>query len=90
MMIRILNTADPTMVPTPTSVSNATPTTEVNSSGADDPAAMKVAPATSSERWSFSEMASSEGTKKSSQMMASAEDERERFVSVRGVRLLLQ
>ena len=29
------------------------PITEVNSSGADEPAAMKVAPATSSDNWSF-------------------------------------
>ena len=40
----------PTMVPTPTSVSTATPATEVNSSGAEDPAAMNVAPATSSDK----------------------------------------
>ena len=33
---------------------------------------MKVAPATSSERSSFSEIASNDGTKKSSQIMASA------------------
>lgn len=60
------------MVPTPTSLSAVTPATDVNSSGAEDPAAMKVAPATSSERSSFSEIASSDGTKKSSQMMARA------------------
>lgn len=62
----------PTMVPTPTSLSTLTPATEVNNSGAEEPAAMKVAPATSSLRSSFSEMASSDGTKKSSQIMASA------------------
>ena len=60
------------MVPTPTSLSTPTPATEVNSSGADDPAAMKVAPATSSLKFSFSEMASSDGTKKSSQIIAIA------------------
>ena len=59
------------MVPTPTSLPTATPATEVNSSGADEPAAIKVAPATSSDRSSFSEMASKEGTKKSSHMRAS-------------------
>lgn len=58
------------MVPIPTSLSTPTPATEVNSSGAEDPAAMKVAPATSSLRSSLSEIASSEGTKKSSQMIA--------------------
>ena len=44
----------------------------MNSSGADDPAAMKVAPATSSERSKTSEMASRDGTKKSSQIIATA------------------
>eukprot|EP00962_Isochrysis_galbana_P018161 scaffold5231_cov119-Isochrysis_galbana.AAC.4 len=43
-----LKTAEPTMVPTPTSFLTAkTPIKDVKSSGADDPAAMKVAPATS-------------------------------------------
>ena len=43
-----LNTADPTIVPTPTSFLTAkTPIREVKSSGADEPAAMNVAPATS-------------------------------------------
>merc|ERR1712076_165045 len=42
----------------------------VNNSGAEEPAAMKVAPATSSVKLSRSEMISSEGTKKSSQIMA--------------------
>ena len=59
-------------MPTPTSVSTATPATEVKSSGADDPAAMKVAPATSSERFNFSEITSKDGTKKSSQIIAKA------------------
>lgn len=67
------NDAHPTMVPTPTSVWTATPATEVKSSGADEPAAMKVAPATSSERRSFSEITSRDGTKKSSHTMAKAE-----------------
>ena len=60
------------MVPIPTSLSTPTPATAVNSSGAEDPAAMKVAPATSSLKSSFSEIASREGTKKSSQMIAIA------------------
>ena len=51
-----LNTADPTMVPTPTSDPRVAPASEVNSSGADEPAAMNVAPATSSDRSSFSEI----------------------------------
>ena len=71
-MMLMLNTAEPTMVPTPTSLSKATPAMEVNSSGAEEPAAMNVAPATSSERFNSSEMTSNDGTKKSSQIMASA------------------
>ena len=43
-----------------------------NNSGAEDPAAMNVAPATSSDKSSFSEIASREGTKKSSQIIAMA------------------
>ena len=39
------------MVPTPTSDSFVAAANEVKSSGADDPAAIKVAPATSSERF---------------------------------------
>ena len=66
-----LNTC-PTIVPTPTSVSWATPATDVNNSGADDPAAINVAPATSSDKLSFSEMISRDGTKKSSHNMARA------------------
>lgn len=62
----------PTIVPIPTSLSTVTPATEVNNSGAEEPAAMKVAPATSSERSNFSEIASNDGTKKSSQTIASA------------------
>ena len=62
------------MAPTPTSVSCATPITDVNSSGAELPAAINVAPATSSESFSFSEMTSSAGTKKSSQTTAKPEN----------------
>ena len=47
---RILNTADPTIVPIPTSLNAIkTPIIDVNNSGAEPPAAMNVAPATSSE-----------------------------------------
>lgn len=60
------------MVPTPTSLSTATPAIEVKSSGADEPAAINVAPATSSERSNFSLIASREGTKKSSHIIARA------------------
>lgn len=46
----MLKTADPTMVPVPTSpLAMKTPRRAVKSSGAEDPAAMKVAPATSSD-----------------------------------------
>lgn len=62
----------PTIVPTPTSLSVPTPATDVNSSGADDPAAMKVAPATSSLRSNRSVITSKDGTKKSSQTTAIA------------------
>ena len=45
MTKRMLNTADPTMVPIPTSLKAMnTPMIEVNSSGADPPAAINVAP----------------------------------------------
>ena len=60
------------MVPTPTSDSLVAAASEVNNSGADDPAAMKVAPATSSDKSNFSEIASNDGTKKSSQIIATA------------------
>ena len=43
---------------------------DVKSSGAEEPAAMNVAPATSSDNCSASLMASSDGTKKSSHTMA--------------------
>lgn len=43
---KILNTAEPTIVPMPTSSNDTnTPITDVNSSGALPPAAMNVAPA---------------------------------------------
>ena len=46
----MLNTADPTIVPIPTSLNAIkTPIIDVNNSGAEPPAAMNVAPATSSE-----------------------------------------
>lgn len=44
------------MVPTPTSDPLVAPASDVKSSGADEPAAMNVAPATSSDRSSFSEI----------------------------------
>lgn len=50
---RMLNTAEPTMVPVPTSpLAMNTPRMAVNSSGADDPAAINVAPATSCDKFS--------------------------------------
>ena len=63
MMTRRLNTADPTIVPMPmldlnTNVSMK----DVISSGADEPAAMNVAPATSSLRFSRLQITSREGT----------------------------
>ena len=71
----------PTIVPTPTSLSTVTPAMEVNNSGAEEPAAMKVAPATSSLKFSFSLIASNDGTKKSSHMMANAKHYGVRFLS---------
>ena len=62
--------AHPTIVPTPISLSEVTPAMDVNNSGADEPAAIKVAPATSSLRFNASLMASREGTKKSSHITA--------------------
>ena len=48
MTNKMLKTADPTIVPMPTSLfAMNTPIILVKSSGADPPAAMKVAPATS-------------------------------------------
>ena len=73
MTKRMLKTAEPTMVPMPTSENEMkTPMTEVNSSGAEPPAAMNVAPATSSEQPIDSMMTSRDGTKNSSQTMANA------------------
>ena len=73
MTNRTLKTALPTMVPMPTSLcATKTPMMLVKSSGALPPAAMNVAPATSCEIDSFSVMTSSDGTKNSSQTMASA------------------
>uniref|UniRef100_A0A182JFK3 Uncharacterized protein n=1 Tax=Anopheles atroparvus TaxID=41427 RepID=A0A182JFK3_ANOAO len=69
----MLKTAEPTIVPMPTSLNDTnTPMMLVNSSGALPPAAMNVAPATSSVMPSFSIITSSEGTKNSSHTMASA------------------
>ena len=61
----------PTIVPSPTpdDAENASDM-DVKSSGADEPAARNVAPATSSESSSASEIASSAGAKYSSQMIA--------------------
>ena len=69
-------------MPTPTSLSTVTPAIDVKSSGADEPAAMNVAPATSSDKSNFSLMASSEGTKKSSQMIANAALLKKKMVSI--------
>lgn len=61
------------MVPTPTSLPVPALATEMKSSGADDPAAMKVAPATSSLKLSLSDIASNDAIKKSSHTIANAE-----------------
>ena len=74
MMTSTLKMADPTMVAIPIESSASGLNREVreaNSSGALDPAAMNVAPATSSLRFRASEIFSKEGTKKSSQIIAS-------------------
>ena len=61
---RILKTAEPTMAPIPALVSLTNmPTREMKTSGADEPAAMNVAPATSWSRFSLWPMSSSEGMK---------------------------
>mmetsp|Transcript_120571 Transcript_120571/g.240074 ORF Transcript_120571/g.240074 Transcript_120571/m.240074 type:complete len:101 (-) Transcript_120571:262-564(-) len=64
-----LNTAEPTIAAMPTSdgVGESAPTTEVKNSGAEPPAAIKVAPATSADNPSFREITSRDGTKNSSQ-----------------------
>ena len=72
MTKRTLKTAEPTIVPKPTADCVNVPMSEVKSSGAEPPAAMKVAPATSFEMPSRSTISSSAGTKNSSQTMASA------------------
>jgi len=51
---RTLKTALPTIVPNPTVLWVKVPMKEVNSSGAEPPAAMKVAPAISCEIWNSS------------------------------------
>ena len=61
-----LKTALPTIAANPTSDSLKVPTKEVNSSGADPPAAIKVAPATSFDMLLASAIASNAGTKNSS------------------------
>ena len=59
-----LNIAEPTIVPRPTpdELANAS-LSDVKSSGADEPAARNVAPATSPESSSASEISSSAGEK---------------------------
>ena len=70
---RILKVADPTIVPIPTLFcAMNTPITEVKNSGADPPAAMNVAPATSSLMSSFSVITPNDGTKNSSHTIARA------------------
>jgi hypothetical protein len=69
----MLKIALPTMVPTPISdpaLGLMSDMAEDASSGAEEPAAMNVAPATSSERRSTSQIFSSDATKKSSHTMA--------------------
>ena len=66
MMMRMLNTAEPTMVEMPSSLVALLETSdivELKSSGAEEPAAMNVAPATSSDRFSFSQITSRDGVK---------------------------
>ena len=59
------------IVPSPTSLCEMkTPTTDVESSGAEPPAAIHVAPATSSFRFIASQMAESDASKKLSHTMA--------------------
>ena len=74
MTKRTLKTADPIMVPKPISDSAKVPKSAENNSGADPPAAMRVAPATSMLRLScrLEDISSRAGTKNSSQAMASA------------------
>ena len=74
MTNRTLKVAEPTMVPMPTSDSWNVPMSDVNSSGADPPAAMRVAPATSIDRFRrrSDAISSRAGTKNSSHTMANA------------------
>mmetsp|Transcript_43446 Transcript_43446/g.81153 ORF Transcript_43446/g.81153 Transcript_43446/m.81153 type:complete len:277 (+) Transcript_43446:433-1263(+) len=68
-----LNTAEPMIVPVPMSLSVImAPIRDVKNSGAEPPAAMNVAPATSGESSRTSEITSSAGTKHSSQTIAIA------------------
>ena len=67
-----LKTALPTIVPKPIAVSWKVATALVKSSGAEPPAAMRVAPAMSIERSIRSAISSSAGTKNSSHTIASA------------------
>ena len=70
-MIRMLNIAEPIIVPRPTLAAGPNASAvAVNSSGAEEPAARKVAPATSAERPSASLIAYSDGWKNSSQIIA--------------------
>eukprot|EP00959_Pyramimonas_sp_CCMP1952_P253967 5305678-Pyramimonas_sp.AAC.1 len=69
IITRTLKTAEPTIVAMPMESSAdgfISDIIEANSSGAEDPAAMNVAPATSSDRCRESDIFSSDGTKKSS------------------------
>mmetsp|Transcript_62514 Transcript_62514/g.125222 ORF Transcript_62514/g.125222 Transcript_62514/m.125222 type:complete len:249 (-) Transcript_62514:6-752(-) len=69
-----LNTAEPTMVPMPTSERLNVPMRLVKSSGAEPPAAIKVAPATSSLTSFLSWITSSAATKYSSHTIAKAQN----------------
>jgi len=73
MTNRTLKTADPTIVPKPTWDFIDVPIKDVASSGADPPAAIRVAPATSGViPGYFSQILSRAGTKNSSQIIAIA------------------
>ncbi len=77
IITRMLNIADHTIVPAPILSLPAIPPNivnsaniEVKSSGALLPMAMNVAPVTSDDIWSFSDIFSNEITKKSSDIIA--------------------
>ena len=73
MTPKMLKTALPTMVPMPKSLLvTKVPMMLVNNSGAEEPAAIKVAPATSLDMCNVSQIFSNTGTKKSSQMAPKA------------------